>query len=632
MKNKAIIFIILITIFVESGIAQIPDLLSAVPDSLRLHANSIVLFEKTTVELKSPGEAEKQVHREVAVMNEQGSDAGNFFASYYKFVTISSVEITLYTAGGEKIKRFGRSDMKDYSSMGDDLLIGDERNLLLMVSNNQYPYRVVMDYTVNYHGFITLPTWYPQDEDQSVLNALYTVTVPANYPISYQVRNFTSAPQKDLSKEGDRYSWTLKDIPAFQPEALGPSISDQKISVTAGPQKFSVDNYDGSAASWQTFGLWYYNLTTHRQQLPDEIISKVSSMTAGQTDPMIKAKILYNYLQQNTRYVNIALGIGGWQPLSANFVAEHGYGDCKALTNYMQALLAAAGIASYPALAAADEEDIDVSFSTNQFNHVILVVPSKKDTIWLECTSHDLPFNFLSSFTENRHVLMIKPEGGYIVKTPATAPNENFITSRFRVDLSDPTMALAGISMKFSGNESINYHLSLADLPDEKKLNYLREEIGLPNFTIKKFQYFPFNADSVSGEIKMDATIPEFLQITATRIFISPYLIPVWHQTISQKGKRKFPVVLEYAYDNEFDGSFKTPAGYRIETIPKDINLDNEFFRYESHFTSVSGEVESHYSITVKQSLIPAGKFEEFNALIHQVISDQKKKIVLVRI
>ena len=59
-----------------------------------------------------------------------------------------------------------------------------------------------------------------------------------------------------------------------------------------------------------------------------------------------KAKKIYQFVQDKTRYISVQVGIGGWKPFNTSEVDKLGYGDCKALTNYTMSLLKAAGVTS----------------------------------------------------------------------------------------------------------------------------------------------------------------------------------------------------------------------------------------------------------------------------------------------
>ena len=78
---------------------------------------------------------------------------------------------------------------------------------------------------------------------------------------------------------------------------------------------------------------------------------------------------------------------------------------------------------------------IITEFPSNQFNHVIVCVPLKKDTMWLECTSQTRQPGSIESEIENRNALIITPEGGVIVKTPSRKANENVKKKKIIVDL-----------------------------------------------------------------------------------------------------------------------------------------------------------------------------------------------------
>ena len=107
-------------------------------------------------------------------------------------------------------------------------------------------------------------------------------------------------------------------------------------------------------------------------------------------------------MQKKTRYVNVSIGIGGWQPFDAATVDKTSYGDCKALSNFTKSLLSVVGIKSFYALnnAGSDANSIDRSFPSAQFNHAFVCVPLDRDTIWLECTNQRYPCGFNSDFTD----------------------------------------------------------------------------------------------------------------------------------------------------------------------------------------------------------------------------------------
>ena len=65
-----------------------------------------------------------------------------------------------------------------------------------------------------------------------------------------------------------------------------------------------------------------FDLKSNRDALPANIKQKVHELTDHVNNTNEKIKLLYEYTQQNTRYISIQLGVGGWQPFDAKFVAE----------------------------------------------------------------------------------------------------------------------------------------------------------------------------------------------------------------------------------------------------------------------------------------------------------------------
>src|SRR5690606_26559586 len=176
----------------------------------------------------------------------------------------------------------------------------------------------------------------------------------------------------------------------------------------------ALDGVRGVVNSWDDFGVWYHkSFLEYLDELPKETVSKMKSLTQNAKTNIEKAKIIFDYVQNNTRYISVQVGVGGWQPFPAKEVDKLGYGDCKALTNYTKALLNCVGVEAYYTVIYASNSitDIDENIISLQGNHVILTLPTKEGMIFLESTSQKIPFGYLGTSADNRQALMIRPDG-----------------------------------------------------------------------------------------------------------------------------------------------------------------------------------------------------------------------------
>lgn len=142
-------------------------------------------------------------------------------------------------------------------------------------------------------------------------------------------------------------SYTIANVTARRPEDLSPMSSVFPV-LMMGLESFNLEGVDGTVRTWKEYGQWFSDkILSGTTDLSEETKAKIKAFVGDETDPITKAKLVYQYLQQKVRYVSVQVGIGGFKPMLAKDVDRLGYGDCKALSNYTRALLEVVGVPSY---------------------------------------------------------------------------------------------------------------------------------------------------------------------------------------------------------------------------------------------------------------------------------------------
>jgi hypothetical protein len=378
-------------------------------------------------------------------------------------------------------------------------------------------------------------------------------------------------------------------------------------------------------SSWKSFGEWVYNLIKNRDLIPEQEAVKISEITSGAKDQRDKVKMIYEYVQSKTRYVSIDIGIGGFQPAEAAAVAKNGFGDCKALANYTRSLLKAAGINSFYTLVnAGPDKSFNKKFVDNHFNHIILCVPMQKDTVWLECTSQTAPFNYLGTFTDDRYVLLITPEGGKLVRTPAFANDENVSKRAGSVYINILGASTGKITNKYSG---YYYHFATSiygmDSEEEMKRS-LYNGLVFPDFKLNSAAYKEIKTEKPTAFLTYDISVNDFASLSGKRLFFNPALS-------AAEYLQDQPAALEIDEHKIMSDSisYNLPLGYKVEYLPKNVILENEFGKFRYQLEISKDKVIYQRYLQLYKGIIPVEKFREIRDFINLIAKTDRERIIL---
>ena len=171
--------------------------------------------------------------------------------------------------------------------------------------------------------------------------------------------------------------------------------------------------------------------------------------------------------------------------------------------------------------AGANAEPATFSFPSDPFNHVILCIPFKNDTTWLECTSNTTPFGKLGPFTENRCALVVTEDGGKLINTPKSQAGDNQFTSEVHITLNTDGSAKAQAKILSTGElRSIFVDMLPTLKMDEQKQSLIK------NLDIKQPSSFDFKSGADLNNIKevnLDLEYDKFCDVmTADKQFYRP--------------------------------------------------------------------------------------------------------------
>jgi len=604
---------------------------STIPDSLKEDANAIVRYSLNEEIIKGPGKSQTRYHSIVTVLNQKGDNAAQLGIGYDRqFNKVDDVRMLVFDASGKQIKKYSKSDMYDRSASDNETLASNSRVLLLEHTISAYPATIEIFIEKTNNSRLDVGDWRIQRPEVAVQNSEYKIlTIPS---VGFRYLNHNTNIKPILSKQGDYdvYSWDVHNLKANKPEEDAPGWTFYPF-ISFATDKFEFDGIPGDFSTWQSYGKWYQALNADVNSLSAQRSEEIRAMVANLPNDKAKAKFLYEYMQKNMHYVSVQLGIGGLKPFPATFVDQKKYGDCKALSNYMVAMLKAINIPAYYAViqGGVNDRPADPSFPSDPFNHIVVCVPFKGDTTWLECTSTTAIFGKLGAFTENRNALLITEDGGKLVNTPRSTYQDNTFNSVIDVILDNEGGAKAAIKIKSTGEYRAMY-LGIASEKVDLQKAFLIKYLNLKQPSQFLFKDAP-DKDGIK-ELNIDLEYNRYTDVmTGDKHFYRPQAMDLWRATVPVLEKRRADYYFEHPMLKTCVTNITLPAGFEVETLPANSSIKFSYGSYDVNYTydKDKNQIVSTAKFLLTKHVIPAAKYTEMQVYLDNIVKAQNKKLVI---
>jgi hypothetical protein len=589
--------------------------------------NSEVLYYKQHVQIEN-GQMLTTDSVAFQINNKYGEE--EISVVYDKLNKLKNFKVWLEDAKGISVGVMPKNAFEDRNLYQETSLYNDLRERVCNTNYPYYPHRIFYTSTVVTKSILSLAHWEPLSlPSKPLAMAELWIHRPSAYPVHTLIKGAVQVSENTANGQvTTRYF--LKPSCLSEEALQNPAVVKNPNLVWVVPDQINY-GVQGSTSSWSTFGNWVDELNKGLTALPESEKYTVRSLILGMKDTVSMVRTLYHYMQDHTRYVSVQLGIGGMKSYPASYVSVNKFGDCKALSMYMKALLECVGIDSHLVLIERDEypDPFYTEFPISQFNHVLLAVPVANDTIWLENTSSTGAMGYVDVTTQNRPALLVDGKNSRLVRTPALSPCDLTGCRTMKVKCTpdgDASILVRhlGRGWEYEYMNSLNKEVSA-----KSQFIYLDRFIQFKHYEMDRFEFQTVNRDSMFAKLEIAFRMPRFLQGAQDRVFLPQ--IPVYQGAL--RFFKPDTNTLHYTFPVfETDTVFYQLSGkLNLENLPDPCSVSCPYGKFTSVYTLSGSTLMGVKTFSVMSGTYDPTSYRTLYDFIQKVSESEKKSIVLIK-
>ncbi|MGC2246195.1 MAG: DUF3857 and transglutaminase domain-containing protein [Terriglobales bacterium] len=607
---------------------------------------AVLLYADTNVTVLSEDKIRTHVREAYKILRPEGRGRGTVQIPFGRTTKISGLHGWCIPSQGKDYEVKDKDAIETSASEGYEVFTDVKRKVLSIPASD--PGNIVgYEYEVEEQPFWLQDEWDVQGLDP-VRESHYSLQLPVGWVFK---TSWISHAEVKPDENGGQLEWTVKDVAGIRPEYDMPpwqGLAGQMI-VSFFPSGGSARKHE--FANWEDMGQWYAGLLSAQMDSSEAIKQEVATLTAGKASRLQKMQAIASFMQHDIRYVEISLGIGGWQPHAAPDVFVHRYGDCKDKATLMHTMLHEIGVDSYIVAINVERGSVGPNTPAHQaFNHAILAIKLPDDVdspsliavtndsklgkiLFFDPTNEVMPFGEIGGYLQANYGLLVAPEGGELIELPQQPSSMNSIQRVGKLTLDSRGTLSGDVTEMRLGDRAWQERARLRTVTNNKdRIKPIEDLLGgsLANFQILKASLVNLDQTSQPFGFTYSFQSSAYAKQAGNLLLVRPRVLGVkaWG-ILETREPRKFPVEFDGPSRDTDSFDITLPSGYVVDELPPPMDVDYSFASYHSKIETKGNILHYERKIEIKELSVPVDKLDQLKKFYRMVASDERNTAVL---
>jgi hypothetical protein len=380
---------------------------------------------------------------------------------------------------------------------------------------------------------------------------------------------------------------------------------------------------------------FYYPFIRDLNKSPGaELKAVVASVTAGAATEREKAMRIYQYVQNNIKYVAFEDGTGGFIPREASLVCNRKYGDCKDMASLLVAMCREAGVKAYYTWIGTRKKPYKYKETPLPIadNHMICTANIGDEWIFMDGTDALIPFGVPPAAIQGKEALVGLDKDNYkILKVPEIAASQNVIVDSTFIGLSDKTIS-GSVNINMKGYSAWNMR-ELMLYKNEKEREDAVKAIasrGSNKYIQKSFDFKTPDNNDKDFQATSSFEVRDYSQQVGKEWYVNMNLQRSYEDLWIDAKDRKVPLERNYKSKTRQVVVMNVPKGYHVSYLPPTVEKTaSDLWSYKIQYKDLGKQVQLIKEFEMNTIFIQADQFSQHNKLVADLKEQYKESVVL---